>query len=118
MNSHVRLKAGVGLLAAVLWSSLATADVGPRPAPCNVQGLGCTSCVERFGGDNDAGCAADALDAGLVLSDCTDRVGASETRHYCPSGVRVGRACGCAGSPDAFTAAAAVVLLGLRRRAR
>lgn len=95
---------------------LSLSDVGPKPPPCNVEGKGCTSCVS-LAGQSDGGCEAFALDAGLKLSDCSDRSGSQLTSYYCPAGVTLSHgSCGCASAP--LGAALLVLALIGARRAR
>ncbi|MBX7098267.1 MAG: hypothetical protein K1X89_11185 [Myxococcaceae bacterium] len=108
----------VSLLLALL-PGVALADVGPKPPPCNVPAA-CTTCWTLFG-DPDAGvqCGLAARDAGLVLSDCADRVGASEKTYYCPPGMpATQRPCGCDAGAGATALGAVLVLLWRRARSR
>lgn len=83
-------------LLTVLLSATALADVGPPPPRCVVPSE-CHACSGAIG-DPDGGvaaCHAQYTDAGLVLSDCTDRSGAYVTEYYCPAGKPATRGCGC-----------------------
>lgn len=77
---------------------------------------GCVTCVTNLG-EPDAGadCRAGAADAGLALSDCTDRSGAALSVYYCPAGTTATRGCGCS-AVDAPFALGLLVLLRRRRR--
>jgi hypothetical protein len=97
-----------------LVSLSALADVGPRPAACNVAGKGCTTC-DLNAGEPPGVCEASAQDAGLVLSDCTDRSGALLHTYYCPKGTSVARS-SCAAVPPEVVPFAGLLLLALRRR--
>lgn len=102
-----------------LLPGVALADVGPKPPPCNVP-AGCTTCLTLFG-DPDGGvqCGLAARDAGLVLSDCADRVGASEKEYYCPPGMPARqRPCGCDAGAGAGALVAALVLSRRRQGLR
>ncbi len=83
----------------VVWllASAAFADVAP-PLPKCVVPSECVTCGRSLG-EADAGtdCRAKAQDAGLVLSNCTDRSGAFVSEYFCPSGKQAVRGCGCAG---------------------
>jgi uncharacterized protein (TIGR03382 family) len=94
-------------------SSIALADVGPRPPQCNVPD-GCVTCLTEFG-NRDAGdaCRAEALDAGLIESECSDRLGASATSNFCPPGKVATRGCSSVG---VLGLSALAVLLFRRRR--
>lgn len=101
-------------------SSLAFADVGPRPPFIYCDGTeNCHAC--ETGPKEDAGCAADALDAGLEKSDCysgrqNSRYGAA---YYCPPGTVVHERCGCSAveAPIALLGLALFSVLKRRRRA-
>jgi hypothetical protein len=97
-----------------LVAMLALADVGPRPAPCNSEGKGCTAC-ESNTPDSDGGCDAAALDAGLKLSDCSDRSGSVLTSYYCPPGVTLTHP-GCGGCSSAPLGALLLGALTFRAR--
>lgn len=97
----------------------ALADVGPPPAKCSVPSA-CVSCETNLG-DADAGweCRANAADAGLTVSECTDRSGAYLTEYYCPSGTTATRpACGCSAVDAPFALGLLGLVSALRRRAR
>ena len=97
----------------------ALADVGPPPPKCNVPSA-CTSCGRNLG-DEDAGweCRAGAADAGLTVSECTDRSGAYLTEYYCPRGTTATRpACGCSAVDAPFALGLLGLVSALRRRAR
>lgn len=98
-------------LAAIL-STAALADVGPRPPPCSVPS-GCVTCV-RNGGETATPCGDEAIDAGLVRSDCSDRSGAVFTEYYCPPSTPATRFCGCSSTE----VLGAIALLALLRRRR
>lgn len=102
------------LLVLSLFASSALADVGPRPPPCSVP-TACVTCVNNAG-DADAGCAAGALDAGLVLSECSDRSGSVLSSYYCPKDQPAVRSCGCATVDVVGLAGLGVFLPRLLRR--
>lgn len=91
----------------------ALADVGPKPAPCNIAGKGCTTCSVNAGAPPGA-CELDAQDAGLVAADCSDRSGSVTQYYYCPKGTTLVHS-SCASVPFELFPLAALVLL-LRRR--
>jgi hypothetical protein len=98
----------------VLVAGGAFADVGPRPAECQVP-ASCTSCLVNAGLDATTNpCVVDAADAGLVKQECSDRSGAMFALHFCPAGVSATR--GCAMAPGAPLLV--LGLLALRRLAR
>lgn len=99
----------------LLLSSIALADVGPRPPKCNVP-QSCTTCGESLADEAmGADCRTAALDAGLILSECSDRVGSGVTRYYCPKGTTVSRGCS---SVDVLGLSALGLLLLRRRSAK
>lgn len=85
----MRLLFVVGWLAA----GVALADVPGPQTVCD--GPKCTVCT-------DTACANTALDAGLLLSECTSK----NLTYYCPPGEDAVARCGCASTP-------ANILLGL-----
>jgi MYXO-CTERM domain-containing protein len=104
-------------LVTVLVSATALADVGP-PAPKCVVPSECRACSGAIG-DPDGGvaaCHAQNADAGLVLSDCTDRSGAYLTEYYCPAGKLATRGCGCSSVEAMGAGLLGLVGLVLRRR--
>lgn len=89
-------------------SSIALADVGPRPPRCNVP-EGCVTCT----GEQE--CVAQAVDAGLVASECSDRSGSVQYSYFCPQGKVATRGCS---SVDVIGLGALATLLLRRRRER
>lgn len=122
-----------GSLTLLLASRTASADVpGPRPV-CAVEGLGCTSCWQPAGSNEDSlktfgDCQKDAVATGLVRA-CSQGQGAGELVYFCPKDTKVetkivgGGCAGCAtGAGSAPTGLLALALgLGIaamrRRRA-
>ena len=102
------------VLAAALFSFSALADLGPKPAGCNISGKGCTTC-DLNAGEQPGTCEAGALDAGLVLEDCSDRTGATLHHYYCPVGTTLSHS-SCASVPYELLPFGALLLLALRRR--
>ncbi len=97
-------------------SAVALADVGPPPPKCVVPSQ-CRTCATSLADETlGADCRAQAADAGLVRSDCTDRSGVSVSEYYCPSGKQAVRGCGCSSAEALSGALAALVSLALRRR--
>ena len=86
-------------------SSIALADVGPRPARCNVP-EGCVTC------SGEVECGAQAVDAGLIESECSDRSGSVEYRYFCPKGKTATRGCS---SVDVLGLSALIFLFRRRR---
>jgi len=101
---------------ALSMSSLALADVGPRQFIYCDGTETCRAC--ETGPEQDAGCAADALDAGLEKSDCYSgevhsRYGAA---YYCPPGTVVHKRCGCSSIEAPLVLGALGLFSVLRRR--
>ncbi len=100
-------------------ASTAFADV-PTPCPkarCSVPS-GCLVCwAQSWKPDSGTDCRAAAADAGLVLSECTDRAGSGTNEYYCPPGHPAVSGCGCA-AIDGFALAAALTLVPWLRRRR
>lgn len=97
----------------LLVASAAVADVGPRPPKCNVP-EGCVTCGVDLGSADPNQCSAQAVDAGLSESECSDRTGAFEQRYFCPKGKSATRGCS---SVDVLGLSALAALL-LRRHRR
>jgi hypothetical protein len=89
-------------------SSIALADVGPRPPRCNVP-EGCVTC------SGEQECVAQAVDGGLIESECSDRTGSVEHRYFCPKGKTATRGCS---SVDVLGLSAVAALMLRRRRGR
>ena len=87
-------------------SSIALADVGPRPPRCSVP-EGCVTC------SGEPECSAQAVDAGLIESECSDRSGSVEYSYFCPKGKTATRGCS---SVDVMGMSALGLLLLRRRR--
>ena len=92
----------------LLVSSIALADVGPRPPRCNVP-EGCVTC------SGEQECVAQALDAWLIESECSDRSGSVEYGYFCPKGKTATRGCS---SVDVLGLSALATLMLRRRRER
>lgn len=106
----------LALLACCVLASVALADVGPRPPPCVVPSA-CVTCVNSAG-SSDGGCEAGAADAGLLLSECSDRTGSQLSTYYCPRDQPAVRSCGCATLDVVGLAGLGVFLPRLLRRRR
>lgn len=99
-------------------SSLAFADVGPvQTTYCDAPAT-CTACA--VGPSSDAGCSAEAVDAGLELSDCVAgrANNPNKTSYYCPPGTVVRQSCGCSAVEAPLVLGALGLFSVLRRRAR
>lgn len=109
------------LVAVVLvGSSLALADVGPvKTTYCDAPDT-CRACA-TFGDQYDAGCATDAVDAGLERASCVAGRANSpyKTAFYCPPGTVVPESCGCSAveAPLALLGLALFSVMRRRRRA-
>lgn len=96
------------VLGAVLIGGLALADV-PGPKWRCTAPPSCVSC--RF---DEQSCIDDAVDAGLILSDCVSGVGAP--RYFvCPPGVTPTASCSCSSGGGALLLALLAVLRLSRR---
>lgn len=101
--------------ALVLASSAAFADIAPGPSnpSCEVP-ASCTTCSMYAGETGPAEeCKANAIDAGLIESECTDTRGLTLRRYFCPKGTMATRGCS---SVDVLGLSALAALLFRRRR--
>jgi len=129
---RVHLLACALTVSALSFASAARADVAGPHDVCDVEGLGCTSCWEPYGGSGGgagsdyATCAADATSKGLVDA-CQDGQGAGDNHYFCPKGVTVGKktvggGCSIGAVPAGGVTAGVLAALGLaallRRRSR
>lgn len=104
------------VLVSVLVSAVALADVGPPPPKCVVPSE-CRACTTSLADSTvGADCRAQFADAGLALSDCSDRSGVAVTEYYCPSGKKAVRGCGCSSVEALGGGLFALVSLALVRR--
>ena len=96
------------VLLAALIGGLALADVPGPKTVCNAP----PECVRCSAGDRP--CFDDAVDAGLILSDCVSRVGVP-TSFLCPPGVMPTTSCSCSSGGGALLLALLAVLRRSRR---
>lgn len=96
------------LLVAVLVAGVALADVPGPKTVCNAP----PECVRCSAGDRP--CFDNAVDAGLILSDCVSRVGVP-TSFLCPAGVMPTASCSCSSGGGALLLALVAVLRLSRR---
>lgn len=133
MAAHLRpacaMRQPMGRMIAVGLLMLASTSLGDYPPPspnCTVPSA-CVTCTSRRSTDAGvfAACVADALDAGLQLSDCYDFTGSaastwgttSVSNYYCPAGISAYRGCGCT-TGEGTAAATGLAFLALLRRRR
>lgn len=101
-------------LIALLLSTAAHADIGPRPPKCKVPPR-CVTCTDiRAEGIGE--CRGQAADAGLVESSCTDRQGSSTHHYFCPPDDKATRP-SCASVGELGLGVLGALTLLLRRRA-
>lgn len=98
----------IAVLVAVLVGGVALADVPGPKKTCSAP----AECVPCSAGDR--ACIDNAVDAGLILSDCVSRVG-TPTSFLCPPGVMPTASCSCSSAGGALLLALVAVLGGRRR---
>lgn len=103
---------------ACMLGATALADYPPPSVKCTVPPE-CTTCSGVYPG----ACGGNALDAGLLLSECFDFTGfdsypTSKTSYYCPPGVVAYRATGCGCTSAGAVAAMFLAAVPLFRRRR
>jgi len=101
----------IAVLVGSLVAAVALADVPGPKTVCKAP----PECVPCSAGDR--ACVDNAVDAGLILSDCVSRVG-TPTSFLCPPGVMPTASCSCSSAGGALLLALVAVLGGRRRLSR